>query len=105
MATPELMKLKNGSEEYVAAVATTMLILKNLMDSLPGVLAVFDLSEVCKNGYAAANVSQENTDRLVKLRLLDKVDGGFIVHDTVKNIVLSEISGEGIFIELVDPRA
>ncbi len=97
-----MAKLKNGSEEHDAAVTVTMISLKHLWNSgFSGITVISDLHQICKNDptYRAFG---DNEKTLKGLALLQE-DGK--PHDTVRNIVLSAISGEGLEMMLVSPIA
>ena len=42
---------------------------------------------------------------LVKLGLIIKTPEGYNVHDSIRNIVLSAIEGDGANMTIIDPRA
>ena len=97
-----MAKLKNGSEERDAAVAATMISLKYLWNSgFSGITVISDLLQICKNDptYRAFG---DNEETLKELALLQE-DGK--PHATIRNIVLSAISGEGLEMTLESPIA
>jgi len=70
---------------------------------MPGMLALYDLVELCKNPDYNISYSQ-NT--LLSLALVTQQSAGkFTVHDIVKNVVLSAVEGEGMETSLGSPIA
>jgi hypothetical protein len=91
------VKLKNGSTESRLLVNATMLTLKGMSDTLPGVLAFCDLVAYCrKNRVPTSN----STNMLVESELM-RPDG--TVHESIRNVVLSAAQGEGMELSLVSP--
>ena len=96
-----LVKLKNGSSEPGASVGTSMLTLKDLWGSgIDGICAVSDLYERCRNPSHSIAAGELKTLKTVGLV---KEDGS--VHATIRNVVLSAISGDGADLELGEPAA
>lgn len=95
----KIARLKNGSEEVESLVTVTMIALKSLLNTNPMVL--YELNEKCKNS------ERKFFNQAMELALRDLaligVDGK--VHNSIKNIVLSAIIGEGISLALVSPIA
>lgn len=97
----EMVRLKNGSEVPKATVITTMINLGNLRNSMPGILALYDLTELCKNPDYDVSFTK---DTLLSLALVSqKSTEKITVHDDVKNILLSAVEGEGMNIDLCSP--
>lgn len=95
----ETAKLKNGSEEVASLVTVTMMALDGLMKANPMVL--YELNEKCRNSeHKFFNKSME---LVLRDLALVGVDGK--VHSSVKNIVLSAITGEGLSLVLMSPIA
>jgi len=97
---PQLVKLKNGSEELDVAVEAAMLHIRTLEQSDPVALA--QLQGVCEeNDPHDFPFIPGMREKLERLRLLT----GGVPHQTVRNIVLSAVVMEGPFASVVDPIA
>lgn len=97
----KVVKLTNGSEEALAHVITVTLSLKSLAsDGIAGYTKLYDLREVCRDGSYWNRVSSTNRNALQTLSL---VDSHGQVHDSIRNIVLSSVDGEGADMALVNP--
>ena len=90
-----ILKLKNGSEEEESLIAVTMMSLDNLVQTYP--IVAYELVEICRN--PAHKPFGNSGDRLQELGLMQNG----IVHESVKNIVLSAFEGEGFDIKLTYP--
>jgi len=122
----ETLKLKNGTEEALPLVRITMLSLSALIEKNP--IAFYELVMKCRNQNH--KFFGNTADELVKLSLvtesgrltsqevisigkrLDLKDGDSIpeniqyhVHDSIRNIVLSAVEGEGLSMKLTNPIA
>jgi len=98
----QITKLKNGTEEAAPLVTVTMVSIQHLWDSgLPGVLALSDLVQICRRDPKYQKFGS-NEDTLKKLALLQSRGD---VHDSIRNIVLSAFSGEGLELTLGSPVA
>ena len=88
--------LKNGATEAVSLVNVTMMSINHLLSSKP--MAFYELVEVCldKKHKIFGNLS----DDLIGLALLQN-DGQ--PHGSIKNIVLSAVTGDGLAMTLEDP--
>jgi hypothetical protein len=97
----EMVKLKNGTEEAKHLVTTVMMSINGLAkQGLPGMLAVYDLAEVCKGkGYRPFG------DNMKKLQGLALLDQSGKPHDSIRNIVLSAVQGEGLDMTIGSPVA
>ena len=92
----KMMKLKNGSEEAQVVVTTSMLSLRALFNDNP--IAFYELTQKAKN---PKHKCFGNTQQILTgLSLLD--DNGNI-HDSVKNVLLSAIDGEGTSMTFGNP--
>lgn len=81
-------KLKNGAEEATPLVAVTMMALRELI-KLP--IPFYELVMICRDRN---HKLWSNTASILQERnLLDETGR---VHDSIRNIVLSAVSGEGI---------
>ena len=97
----EVIKLRNGSEEPEPIVKVTMMALESLESKgLPGMLALYDLAEICKGKTVAPY--GDNQKMLQDLALL-KPDGQ--PHESIRNVVLSAVQGEGLGMYLGSPVA
>ena len=93
----DVIKLKNGTEEVEPLVRVTMMSLRSLMSVNP--VAFYELVELCKD---RTHVLFGNTGKVLEERSL--VQNG-VVHDSVRNIVLSAVTGEGLEMRLTSPVA
>ena len=98
MSETKVVKLKNGSEEAEPLVRVTIMSLRMLMESDP--IAFYELFELCKdrNHKMFGNAGE-------KLAKLGLVGAAGHVHDSIRNIVLSAVEGEGLDMCLVSPIA
>lgn len=97
----EMVKLKNGSTEPHPTVVATMVSLKSqAKDGLGGMLLLYDLQQICKG--KGERVNSSTVEKLKKLALLEQSGQP---HDSVRNIVLSALQGEGLGMEIVSPIA
>lgn len=95
----EMLALKNGSSEPKPAVVATMMSLRGLWEKgIPGMCAVSDLYERCKD--PKHRIANGELKALTDLALIGP-DGR--VHDTIKNVVLSAISGKSFNIKMGSP--
>lgn len=97
------VRLKNGREEHPAIVRTTMAHLHALLDDPMTAIAAFELCELARNrehepfGNAG--------EKLLATRLVTKDDGGYHMHDSIRNVIVSACQGEGADIAIVNPLA
>jgi hypothetical protein len=95
----EMLLLNNGSTEPKPTVIATMMSLNGLWDKgIPGMCTVSDLYERC------CNPKHPIADReftVLKNLALIQPDGR--IHDSIKNIVLSAITGQSINIKMGSP--
>lgn len=97
----EIVTLKNGSQEAAGAAISTMVALTRLMDD-GEVILFYELVEVCKNPNHQVVGGPAMVAEL-KNRGLMRDNGS--VHETVRNIVLSAVEGEGLAMVLGNPVA
>lgn len=92
----ETVVLKNGAKEAETVVITTMMSLRHLVDSEP--LTFYELVAKCRdnNHQLFGNTGE-------KLKNLALVQSDESIPDTVRNIVLSAIEGEGLKMSLGSP--
>jgi len=94
-ATQEVV-LKNGSREFDKLVSVTMLSLKTLITEKPTVF--YDLVMKCRDSsYKYFGNAGEDLQQLG----LAQNDGS--IHDSIKNIVLSAVSGDDLDMTLASP--
>lgn len=93
-----VVRLKNGGEEFQPLVLTVMLALEGLMATDP--IALYELAMTCRD---ARHKPWGQTGTALQRLSLMQPDGK--VHDSIQNVVLSCVEGEGIHMKLVDPRA
>lgn len=96
----EMVKLVNGSEEAEVLVKTAMFAIHAIPVSLQGATMVYDLIECARN--RSYRPFGGNGKALVDLGLLQNEQG--VMHESIRNIVLSATRGEGIDAYLGDPR-
>lgn len=90
-----MVKLKNGSTEPQASVVVFMVTLEVIAKTNP--MAFYDLVQVCRGVKTVEEI--DNKAILEQLALLARGK----VNPTVKNIVLSGVTGEGLELALSDP--
>ncbi len=94
----KMLKLKNGIEEAEPLVMTTMMILRQLMHSKPMVL--HDLVMKCRDSSYTLFGNAEAVLQEFALMLSDES-----IHNSIKNIVLSAVTGDGLAMTLGSPVA
>ena len=99
---PEIVQLRNESEEARAVVMAVMHVLKSLLDpkkgGIRGALAVYELTMACRDPNY--QIEKSFRERLTNLQLIQK-DGS--IHPSVRNVVCSAVEGEGLEMRLVNP--
>lgn len=96
-----LVKLKNGTEEVEPVVKVVMMNLSALWEEgLPGVLAVYDLVERCRDSNYQFFGSNEQ-----KLKELALVESDGRINNSIRNIVLSAAQGTGREMQIGSPVA
>jgi hypothetical protein len=88
----ETVLLKNGAEEHKAFVSVAMMTLTTLIDDVP--IAFYELVMACRDRN---HQLFGNTSDILKARKL------YPIHDSVRNVVLSAVNGEGIEMTLGSP--
>jgi hypothetical protein len=103
MTDSEVVKLKNGSEEVPQLVTVTMVALRGLLDpekGVQGATALYDLVMKCRDdSYQFFGNNQQYLENL------DLVESSGTIHQSIKNIVLSAVDGEGMNMAIVNPIA
>ncbi len=84
----QVVNLKNGTQEAKVAVVTIMSILGDLADTDP--IAIYELHQRCKNPD-----HKFYGNYLLTLTKLNLVEGGGVIGNTVRNIVLSSYVEKG----------
>lgn len=92
----DMLKLKNGSEEFPALVKVTWMSMMDLLESHP--IALVELVSLCRD-----RDHELFGNTAVELQGLALVDPGGSVHRSIRNIVLSAVEGEGLEMRLISP--
>ena len=95
----ETVALRNGSTEAKPIVVMTYMNLKSMFDDIQGAIAFYELVEVCKN--PKHEIFSDAQKQYLIGRALMQPDGR--VHQSIKNVVLSAATGEGLDLSLVNP--
>ena len=99
----ETILLKNGTTEVTSLVKVVTLSLRELLNqkgaaALSGATQFYDIVSLCRDSNY--QVFGSNLQLLKNLALVGE-DGR--VHESIKNIVLSSVEGEGLEMSLVNP--
>lgn len=94
-----MVRLKNGTEELSTLIAVVMLSLKNLIGDDP--ISFYELVMKARDRNHKV-FSQHQIDVLTRLGLMEP-EGN--LHQSVINVVLSAVTGEGLGMSLGDPVA
>jgi len=94
-----MIRLKNGSEELSTLVAVIMMSLKNLIERDP--ISFFELVSKARDPNHEV-FSKHQTDVLVGLSLMEP---GGTLHNSVRNVTLSAVTGDDLDMTLGDPVA
>lgn len=93
----ETIKLKNGAEEAKMLVGVIMLSLQELLKEKP--IIFYELVQLCRNPE-----HELFSDVVVaELKNTNLIEVAGTVHSSIKNIVLSAVTGEGIDLFLKSP--
>lgn len=97
------VQLKNGASEVEPVVVVTYNILRGLLDSgdIADIIALYELTMICRNPSHQI-FADVHLDRLKDLSLL-QANGQ--PHSSIRNVVLSAMSGEGMDLVLGSPAA
>lgn len=98
--TRETVQLKNGSEEFKPLVAITMASLRHLYDKKP--IMLIELTMLCRDPdhkMFGTTIGQELCDT----NLISVAGTRMVVHDSIRNIVLSAVEGDGLNMVLRNP--
>lgn len=91
----DIVKLKNGSEEAKPLVAVLMMTLRRLFEEAP--TAAYDLVQMCRD--KTARPWGNNGQVLEEMGLVENGRVG----TSVRNVVLSAVSGDGLAMTLSSP--
>ena len=94
----KVVRLRNGSEEAAPLVTVTMMSLEHLVKERP--LAFYDLVMKCRD--RSYQFFGDNGEHLQDLAL---VGDGESIHNSIRNIVLSAVRGDGMDMMLDSPLA
>jgi hypothetical protein len=94
-----MIRLKNGSEEPQALIAVSMIALKSLIGEDP--ISFYELVMKARDRNHKV-FSQHQTDVLKGLSLMEPSGN---LHQSVTNVVLSAVTGDGLSMTLGDPVA
>lgn len=94
-----LIRLKNGSEEPHVLVAAAMISLKNLIGDDP--ISFYELVMKARDPNHRV-FSQHQINVLTGLSLMEPSGN---LHQSITNVVLSAVSGEGLGLSIGDPVA
>lgn len=99
------LRLKNGSVEPMPVVVATMVSLDNLLKR--HVTAFYDLVMICRTANRPHQLNRYqpfgNNDQVLRDLALLEADGS--VNTSIKNVVLSAVTGDGLDMALGNPRA
>jgi hypothetical protein len=98
----EIVKLKNGAEEAEPIVTVVMMRLQSMMESgdLVDAMLVYDLVMKCRDD--SYRFFGENETKLKNMALVEH-DGR--VHDSIRNVILSSVVGDGLEMRIESPLA
>lgn len=94
----DTIRLKNGTEEAAPLVATMLITLRLLATGQP--IHLYELVEKARNRSHVfwGDIGKQ----LAKMKLVE-VDGS--MNDSIRNIVLSAVEGDGLEMRVVSPKA
>ena len=95
----EMVRLKNGAEEFGPTVKVVTLSLQHLMVANP---IAFD--ELVEKARHPEHLLFGNAGQTLHRAGLLEADGEHM-HDSVRNVVVSAVEGEGLEMRLVNPTA
>lgn len=97
-----LVKLRNGTTEVKPLVSIVMHSIRQLLNDGKA-LVVYDLAMICRDS-SYKPFGQAGTV-LKNLKLVEESGGKYHVHESIKNIVLSSATGEGLDMQFGNPQA
>lgn len=92
----KLIVLKNGKQELSALVAVTMMRLQSLIDDNP--ILFYELVSVCRNREHQFFGSSGEA-----LRAMNLLETNSLPHESLRNVVLSAVVGDGLEMKLTLP--
>lgn len=96
----ETVLLKNGTEELKSLVLITMFALNKLMDDKA--MVVYELVQLCRDeNHSLWGQACEDLQSLFRVQ---KTENGWLVNDSIRNIVLSAVTGEGSEMTIGNPQ-
>jgi hypothetical protein len=96
----ETVILKNGAKEAKVLVMSTMPLLKDLMEE--NILAFYELVMVAREPNHQIFGSLAND--LLAIQFINSKDGSrYHMHNSIRNIILSAVEGEGIDLRIIPP--
>lgn len=96
----ETVTLKNGAEEVKSAVGLLLVVLRDLLKENP--MAFYDVVMVARDPAYIDRVFPIHKMTLTGLNLLEASGN---MHDTIRNIILSAVEGDGPEMTLTNPIA
>lgn len=101
-----MIRLKNGGRAERAAIVTIMDSLSDLQKSTAGITALWDLVRVCRD-HSFVITSDNSRKTLVRRGLIKhfNADGSAVVHDSIRDVVMSAVQGNGLNMRIVSPIA
>ena len=93
-----IVTLKNGTQEAEPLVKVAMFSLSNLIEQDP--IAFYELVMLCRD--RSHSLFGNTPDKLHSLSLIEQSGQP---HDSIRNVVLSAVSGDGLDMELHSPVA
>lgn len=96
-----ILPLRNGATEPEPLVHATMLSLRTLFDERP--IHFYELAQIARHPQHSVCSPRIDAD-LRALGLLGSDGGGARMHESIRNIMLSAVDGEGLDMQLRDPR-
>lgn len=101
----ETVKLKNGAEEAKPLVVAVLLNLNSLWDNGKGIM-VFELAQLCRDpSHIPFGVAKEELKDRGLAKPPSSPGENWHVDASIKNIVLSAVTGEGLDMSIGNPVA
>jgi hypothetical protein len=102
-ATTGEVRLRNGKTAPKVLIGTTSIALRTLLTEQP--IAIYELVMACRDKSHV--MFGNNGDAAHRLGLVEHLnsDGTAVIHDCVRDIILSAVTGDGLDMELHSPVA
>jgi hypothetical protein len=100
--TRQMLRLKIGVDEASDVVITIMSVLHALIAE-GYAMAVYELREICRDNRHVVFGTNGQTLIAHKLAVRDERDERWVVHESIRHVVLSACEGEGAALVLGDP--